>query len=310
VILVVRIADPSPLAASLVGFIRGVCADLAPGQRGGRTIGADPHHRAEVRTQTVLDRTRDRGYLDDVSEHDLPALAPRDNLVALRDRREQAIARLTDAFSSDLFDVDEFDRRIDLAHRARSLAELDDLTVDLAPAPVTTTALAPTATDLEAAHWPARKRWIAVFGGFQKRGRWTVPRELRVIAWWGGASIDLREAVLAPGVTVLRVTAVMGGVEILVPPWLAVECDASAILGGFEELERGHGAPDPDRALLRITGLAVMGGVSIETRLPGESARQARKRMKQERRRPAEAEPPAQLPRAEVRSLPKRDAAD
>jgi hypothetical protein len=68
-----------------------------------------------------------------------------------------------------------------------------------------------------------------------------------------------------------------------------VECDATAIMGGFEELDRGHGGPDPDRALLRITGIAVMGGVSIETRLVGESSRQARKRIKHERRQLREA---------------------
>ena len=49
-------------------------------------------------------------------------------------------------------------------------------------------------------------------------------------------------------------------------------------------MERGRGQPDPERALLRVTGLAVMGGVSIETRLPGESRREARKRIKAERR--------------------------
>ena len=66
-----------------------------------------------------------------VSDEKLPAPVPRDNLVALRDRRELVIARLTEGFAKDLYDVDEFDRRIDLAHRARSLAELDDLVVDL-----------------------------------------------------------------------------------------------------------------------------------------------------------------------------------
>jgi hypothetical protein len=91
------------------------------------------------------------------------------------------------------------------------------------------------------------------------------------------------------------VTALMGGLEIIVPPWLAVECDATAIMGGFEEMDRGHGEPDPGRALLRITGFAMMGGVSIETRQPGESSRQARKRVKRERKL---------LEQAQVRRLP------
>ena len=204
------------------------------------------------------------------------------NLVALRDRREQVIAALTEHFSRDVLDVDEFERRIDLAHRATSVAELDELTGDLAP--VTSTSLVPRPSDEALARWPEKKRLIAIMGGFDKKGKWQVPRKMTVVAFWGGADLDFREAQFAPGVTELRVIAVMGGVDIKVPPWLAVECDAAAIMGGFEELERGHGEPDPDRALLRVTGLAMMGGVSIETRLPGESRREARKRIKKEQK--------------------------
>lgn len=203
------------------------------------------------------------------------------NLVALRDRREQVIATLTESFAHDLFDVDEFDRRIDLAHRATAIAELDELVNDLAPS---TTALVPSPSDQALAEWPAKRTMRAILGGIDKKGRWTVARELGVTCFWGGGTLDFREAQFAPGVTELRVTAIMGGLEIIVPPWLAVECDATSIMGGFEELERGHGAPDPGRAMLRITGFALMGGVKIETRLPGESRKQARKRVKAERR--------------------------
>ena len=209
--------------------------------------------------------------------------APRENLVALRDRREDVIARLTDAFAADLYDVEEFDRRIDLAHGARSLAELDDLVVDVT-APTTTTSIVPRPSEaIERADRPAKKRNVAIFGGFEKRGRWTVPHKMRVVCVFGGAELDFREADFGPGVTELHITAVFGGCEIIVPPTLAVECDASAIFGGFEEINRGH-TPDPGRALLRITGFATFGGVSIETRLPGESRRAAKKRARAERK--------------------------
>lgn len=208
--------------------------------------------------------------------------APTQQLVAMRDRREQVIATLTESFAQDLFDVDEFDRRIDLAHRATSIAQLDDLVKDVAT--VKSTALVPVPSEEALARWPARKRMLAIMGGFDKKGRFNVARKTTVTCFWGGGSLDLREAQFAPGVTELRVIAVMGGLEVIVPPWLAVECDGIAIMGGFEELERGHGEPDPGRALLRITGFAMMGGVSIETRLPGESARDAKRRMKKERK--------------------------
>src|SRR5205085_11347369 len=48
--------------------------------------------------------------------------APSAPLVALRDRREQVIAVLTEQFSRDTFELDELERRLDLAHRADTVA--------------------------------------------------------------------------------------------------------------------------------------------------------------------------------------------
>ena len=74
-----------------------------------------------------------------------------ESLVALRDRREQVISRLSEGYARDLIDVDELERRLDLAHGAHSVAELDPLVADLGdPAPAASTALVragPTAID-------------------------------------------------------------------------------------------------------------------------------------------------------------------
>ncbi len=67
------------------------------------------------------------------------------------------------------------------------------------------------------------------------------------------------------------------------PPQLAVECEGSSVLGNVEN--HGTGAvSDPDRPLLRIRGLAVLGNVEVHTRLPGESPMDAHRRRKRERR--------------------------
>jgi hypothetical protein len=235
------------------------------------------------------------------------AVAP---LVALRERREQVIAILTEQFSRDTLDLEELEKRLDLAHRADSVVALDNLVKDLTAAEGTgETALAPrteTAVDeATLARWPARKRMTAIFGGLEKKGAWVCPREVAVVAIFGGADIDLREAELAPGVTELSVTTIFGGVEVIVPPWLSVEVDATAILGGFEEIHRAPTTPDPDRRILRITGTAVLGGVEIHTRLPGESARDAKRRRRREAKAlKGEGRSPAALPEARAR---KRD---
>lgn len=210
-------------------------------------------------------------------------------LVAVRDRRDQVIALLSEQFAQDVFDIDELDRRLTLAQHAETVAALDALVADLPAAPAgaapsATTALVPRVDDATLAAWPQQSRRLAIFGGFERKGAWTCPRKLRIIAAFGGADLDFREAELAPGVTELHITAAFGGVNIVVPPQLAVECDASAIFGGFEEVHRAPRRTDPDRPVLRITGFAMFGGVSIETRLPGESRRDARKRDRRERR--------------------------
>jgi hypothetical protein len=215
----------------------------------------------------------------------------RATLARVHDARERAIAALSDGFANDALDVDEFERRVTLAHTSESAEEIAALITDL-PASSTalgasaapTVALATTPTDDGA----TPQTVYAVFGGVERRGSWTVPCRWRVVATFGGALLDLREARFPTGVIDLEVRAVFGGVQIIVPPGLAVEVQGTAIMGGFQNVNRAPAHPDPDAPLLRIHGLAFMGGVEITMRLPGESERQAHHRRKvasrQERR--------------------------
>jgi hypothetical protein len=221
------------------------------------------------------------------------ASEPKPALVALRDRRDKVIEILSDAFAGGLLEPDAFDERVDLAHRADSVAALDRLVEDVAPIPAAAeaptaaaaAALAPVAasTAIELQR-PEKQSLVAVMGGVERKGTWRVPRRLRVLTVMGGADLDLREARLPPGLTELRVTAIMGGVDIIVPPGLAVEAHGWAIMGGFDGVDRAPAEPDPERPLLRISGFAVMGGISVRTRLPGESGLQAWRRERRERR--------------------------
>ncbi len=222
-------------------------------------------------------------------------------LVALRDRREATIEWLTEQFARDVLDLEEFEDRVDRAHRASSIAALDELLADLEPMPEQelespdppeqeapdadpSTALAPPATDQQLMVRPEKRRALAVMGGVERKGAWLVPRQLRAVAVMGGIDLDFREVQLPPGVTEIKVTAIMGGVEIIVPPHLAVSCDGIGIMGGFEGVDRMPTSPEPDSPLLVISGVAFMGGVDVKTRLPGESAWQAHKRRRRERR--------------------------
>jgi len=209
---------------------------------------------------------------------------PVTSLVALRDRREQVTELLADGFSLDLLGEEEFERRLDLAYQACSLAELDSLVADLElPADHSPTqALA--IPDGAYANRPEVKTVFAMMGGVVRSGRWLAPKNLRVVAIMGGVDLDLREAILPPGITRVQVTALMGGVEIIVPPNVAVQVDGIAIMGGFEDVHRAPVIQDQSVPQLVITGVAIMGGVDVKTRLPGENAWDAWKRRRRERR--------------------------
>jgi hypothetical protein len=219
------------------------------------------------------------------TDDERPLVRPdRAALARVHDARERAIAALSDAFANDTLDVDEFERRVTRAHVTESVEEITALTGDL-PAATTelrpaTVALAPAALGGEV----APETVYAIFGGVDRRGSWTVPRRWRVVATFGGAQLDLREARFPTGVIDLEVRAVFGGVQIIVPPGLAVEVQGTAIMGGFQNVNRAPAHPDPDAPLLRIRGLAFMGGVDITMRLPGESDRQAHRRRRVESR--------------------------
>ena len=103
----------------------------------------------------------------------------------------------------------------------------------------------------------------------------------------GGVELDFREAVLAPGVTEVHAFAFWGGVQITVPPDVRVECTGLGLMGGFDHREDVGGVDDPSAPVLRVTGVALMGGVEVRVRYPGETGREAKRRIreKKERRR-------------------------
>ncbi len=209
----------------------------------------------------------------------------------IQQSREKAVERLMENFANDVLDIEEFERRVDLAHRSATSAELDKLLSDLpsatanVPMRQTDASLEPRPVAMVPAH-DVRDRSLvmACMGGTERKGRWIPARRSNVFTVMGGASLDFREAMMGPGVTEVWVFALMGAVEIIVPPGMPVEVDGFALMGGFNFDSNEPDVRNPDQPLLRVRGMAVMGGVDVVVREIGETSRDARRRRRLEKK--------------------------
>jgi hypothetical protein len=204
--------------------------------------------------------------------------------------RQITVDALCEHFANDVMPVEEFERRVEAVHRAQTVDELKELLQDLpggnlpaVPGSAPTPAARPKPRVTDAAHVKEQEFIVAVMGGSMRKGRWTPARSNVAISIMGGTHLDFRDAALGPGVTMVKVFAMMGGVEIVVPPGVNVESNGIGIMGGFDHVPE-YEEHDPDAPTLRISGLALMGGVDITVRNPGESARDARRRRRIERK--------------------------
>ncbi len=207
--------------------------------------------------------------------------------VPLKREKDHTVNVLGDHFAADNLTVEEYEARLDSVYAATTTEQLEGLLSGLPvlarPSDDTQEQVAPVAR-AQATSVRERGFQIGVMGVYIRKGVWTPPRHLYTVAVMGGAGLDFREARMPPGVTKVYAMAVMGGVEILVPPGLAVESHGFGIMGGFDGVDQAGVETDPDAPRLVIKGFACMGAVEVAVRLPWESARDARRRRRDLRR--------------------------
>ena len=188
----------------------------------------------------------------------------------LETAREDVIQALGVHFASEDITVDDLDRRLTLAIRATSRAELMEILADLPVLPefARGSSAVSRADVITTREVPARGFVGALMGGTARKGPWLVPQHLKVIAVMGGVELDLTQARLSPGVTEIEVFTLMGGVEVLVPYGVRVEALGFAIMGGFEASAGDVSTADPSQPVIRLTGFVAMGGVEARHKSP------------------------------------------
>jgi hypothetical protein len=180
--------------------------------------------------------------------------APRDSsLRAADDDRIQVAQLLTDAAAQGRLDLAEYEDRLTKAYAATTYTELDRLSADLPGI----------ANTRRGACQPAPSTvLLAIMSGFERRGRWNVPRKLTTFTLWGGGVVDLRYADFTSAEVTIHAYSIMGGQTFLLPPEVNVTVRGTAVMGAFNHAVSEAGTPGAPQ--ITIGGFSLWGSVGIK----------------------------------------------
>jgi hypothetical protein len=179
--------------------------------------------------------------------------------------RHQVAEILRQAAGEGRLDLEELEQRLEQTYAARTYADLVPITLDLPAHPHPRPVVRPAAAPPQVVPGPDRESHLAVLSGLSRKGVWVVPRHLSILCMMGGAELDLRQARFAAPEVVITINAFMGGAQVIVGPTTRVQMEGTGIMGGYSgpsglvEADLDEGSP-----LVRIKGLAIWGGVSVE----------------------------------------------
>ena len=185
--------------------------------------------------------------------------------VPLAAARERAIERLSAHFANDRLTIDELDLRLEQAYAATSLTELDALTADLPDERVAAVQPAAATRSLAVGRHEGPTRIHAILSETRRAGLWSVPPELEVKAVMANLTLDLRSALLVPGVTDVDISAFMASVQIFVPPGVQVVENVRAFMASVTD-DSYSAVSDVSAPVVRLTGRAVMSEVKVRTK--------------------------------------------
>jgi hypothetical protein len=174
--------------------------------------------------------------------------APRD-LRASDSDRDGVMALLSAAAADGRLTLTEHAERVELAHTARTLGELAELTSDLAE---------PSAQPFRL---DGRSAVLGVFGQDRRDGRWVVPASLPVLAVFGEVVLDLRDALLQSQRIVVYATVVGGTLEIMVPDGVVVELSGTSVL--TRKINRTQRAASAGMPVVDVRTLAFGGTIRV-----------------------------------------------
>lgn len=181
--------------------------------------------------------------------------ASRDSTMRAADTDRIRVAQLlTEAASQGRLQMPEYENRLAKAYAAQTYDELDRLSADLPGA-------MSSSRDCGGVRPAPSTLLLAIMSGFERRGRWNVPKRLTALALFGGGVIDLRYADFTCHDVEIKSYSVFGGQTILLPPEVNVDVRGHGVMGAFDHVDEtgSPGAPH-----ITIRGFSLWGSVGIK----------------------------------------------
>ncbi len=185
----------------------------------------------------------------------------------LDQRRERLVEILTRRFTDDELSMEEYEGLMGRIAEAKTLESLETLEFELYEgqrgAASERSEPGRGATFMEESQVQS---CVAVLSERQHRGAWLAKQNVASFTLLATQIFDLRDQDLPPGPTVLEVFALLGSVEVIVPPSLSVRMEVTPVLGDAT-LKRGVNARERSgEPVLVITGAAILGSVTVRTK--------------------------------------------
>jgi class 3 adenylate cyclase len=161
--------------------------------------------------------------------------------------REHAVEVLREHTAAGRLTLEEFSERAERAYSARTLAELDEIGLDLPAASV------PVPSRRQATRFTG-----VVFGHTQRTGRLRLPRFSFALVVFGDSDLDLRRAELSGQAASIVAFVLFGNIDLYVPEGVEVDLGGLSVFGHRREWGRDV-PPRPGTPLLRVKIFSLFG---------------------------------------------------
>ena len=166
----------------------------------------------------------------------MTALGP----VGLSHFRKLVVDVLTDAYANDRISIEEFDKRVGLAHE---LADKDKLELLISGMGLENELKSMMVAGEEGANNPKTAlqlfkpeptKLVAMLGNITREGAWRPSEDMSVSVYFGSGKIDFRDASFMQLSEIrLKVFVVMGSLDIFIPDTMRIKCEGAGFLGQF-----------------------------------------------------------------------------